>query len=110
MGSHCSYRDLVAKIHLCARALKAMGIREGDRVTICMPNCPQTLIMFYAVNLVGADGFGDSVSGYYAYIGVPSYQAGNCNDRRAAWRCCAGHGGIMIPGPEIHGRPRIRHL
>ena len=47
---------------------------------------------------------------YYAYIGVPSYQAGNCNDRRAAWRCCAGHGGIMIPGPEIHGRPRIRHL
>lgn len=54
MGSHCSYRELVAKVHLCARALKAMGIREGDRVTICMPNCPQTLIMFYAVNLVGA--------------------------------------------------------
>ena len=23
-------------------------------MTICMPNAPQTLIMFYAVNLVGA--------------------------------------------------------
>ena len=54
MGSHCTYRELVEKVHQCARALKAMGIREGDRVTICMPNCPQTLIMFYAVNLVGA--------------------------------------------------------
>ncbi|QNL44817.1 AMP-binding protein [Oscillibacter hominis] len=54
MGSKCTYRELVEKIHTCARALKAMGIREGDRVTICLPNMPQTLVMFYAVNLVGA--------------------------------------------------------
>ena len=54
MGSKCTYRALTEKIHACARALKAMGIREGDRVTICLPNLPQTLIMFYAVNLVGA--------------------------------------------------------
>ena len=54
MGSHASYEKLVAQIHACARALRAMGIREGDKVTICMPNAPQTVVMFYAVNMVGA--------------------------------------------------------
>ena len=54
MGSHASYEKLVAQIHVCARALRAMGIREGDKVTICMPNAPQTVVMFYAVNMVGA--------------------------------------------------------
>lgn len=44
----------VRQIHECARALKALGIREGDKVTICIPNAPQTVAMFYAVNMVGA--------------------------------------------------------
>ena len=30
-----------------------MGVRVGDKVTIAMPNCPQAIYMFYAVNLVG---------------------------------------------------------
>jgi long-chain acyl-CoA synthetase len=31
-----------------------MGVKENDRVTICMPNAPQTVSMFYALNLIGA--------------------------------------------------------
>ena len=54
MGSRILYPRLVAQIHECARALRQIGIREGDRVTICMPNAPQTVVMFYAVNMVGA--------------------------------------------------------
>jgi len=54
MGSHVSYEKLVEQIHECARALRAIGIKEGDKVTICMPNAPQTVVMFYAVNMVGA--------------------------------------------------------
>ena len=54
MGRATSYAQLVERINICARALKSIGIRSGDKVTICMPNCPQTVIMFYAVNLVGA--------------------------------------------------------
>ena len=53
-GRQTTYRTLVQEIHLCARALKATGIRAGDRITIAMPNCPQAVIMFYAVNMVGA--------------------------------------------------------
>ena len=54
MGRHTTYRRLVAETERCARALKTIGVRENDRVTIAMPNCPQAIYMFYAVNLVGA--------------------------------------------------------
>ena len=54
MGSQVRYSKLVEQIHQCAKALKALGIREGDKVTLCMPNAPQTVVMFYAVNMVGA--------------------------------------------------------
>ncbi len=53
MGSSTTYAQLVQEIHTCAKALKTIGIREGDKVTIALPNCPQAIYMFYAVNLVG---------------------------------------------------------
>ena len=53
MGKSTSYKVLVHQIKTCAKALKTLGIREGDRVTIAMPNCPQAVSLFYAVNLVG---------------------------------------------------------
>lgn len=53
MGKPTSYKKLVAKIEQCAKSLKTIGVREGDRVTIAMPNCPQAIYMFYAVNLIG---------------------------------------------------------
>ena len=54
MGGHTNYAKLVEQIHACARALRQIGIKPEDRVTICMPNAPQTVVMFYAVNMVGA--------------------------------------------------------
>ncbi len=54
MGSNTTYKKAVEEIHRCARGLVALGIKAGDKVTICMPNTPQTLTMFYAVNLIGA--------------------------------------------------------
>lgn len=52
MGRKTTYRAMAAEIDLCARALKATGVRPGDRITMAMPNCPQAVIMFYAINLV----------------------------------------------------------
>ncbi|HOS18696.1 MAG TPA: AMP-binding protein [Clostridia bacterium] len=54
MGKKTTYEKAVRDIHLCARALRAIGIKENDRVTICMPNAPQTIMMFYALNVIGA--------------------------------------------------------
>lgn len=53
MGKSTTYRHLMKEIEKCAKALKTIGIRENDCVTIAMPNCPQAIYMFYAVNLVG---------------------------------------------------------
>jgi long-chain acyl-CoA synthetase len=53
-GSTLTFREFAEKIDACARALAATGIKPGERVTICMPNTPQAIIMFYAVNRVGA--------------------------------------------------------
>ena len=54
MGRSTTYKKMVEEIENCAKALKTIGVREGDRVTIALPNCPQAIYMFYAVNLVGA--------------------------------------------------------
>ena len=53
MGRSTTYRQMIREIERCARALKTIGVRENDKVTIAMPNCPQAIYMFYAVNLVG---------------------------------------------------------
>lgn len=52
-GKATTYKELVREIETCAKALKTIGVREGDRVTIALPNCPQAIQVFYAVNLVG---------------------------------------------------------
>ncbi len=54
MGKSTTYQKLVQQVKICAKALTAIGVREGNRVTIAMPNCPQAICLFYAVNLVGA--------------------------------------------------------
>ena len=54
MGRRITYRALGAHIARTARAFKGLGIRKGDRVTLCMPNIPQTVYCLYALNEIGA--------------------------------------------------------
>ena len=54
MGKATTYAQLVREIEICAKSLKTLGIRPGDKITIAMPNCPQAIYMFYAINRVGA--------------------------------------------------------
>lgn len=53
-GSTYTYREFYEHIRRAARALKSAGVKENDKVAICMPNTPQALILFYATNMVGA--------------------------------------------------------
>ncbi len=53
-GRKTSYSRFIERINAAARAFAAAGIGRGDRVTICMPNVPQALDCFYALNRVGA--------------------------------------------------------
>ena len=54
MGKRTSYAAFMKRIDAAAKGLYNMGIRKGDRVTICMANTPQALDCFYALNRIGA--------------------------------------------------------
>ena len=53
-GKNTSYKRFFEKIEHTAKALKSIGVTSNDRVTICAPNMPEAIIMFYATNMVGA--------------------------------------------------------
>ncbi len=53
-GTKRTYGDFLQEIEECARAFWALGVREGDIVSICMPNTPEGVISFYALNKIGA--------------------------------------------------------
>ncbi len=54
MNKETTYAQFMERIDRVAKALVALGIKKGDRVTICMPNSPQALDTFYALNRIGA--------------------------------------------------------
>ncbi len=54
MDYTATYTEFAKAIDTCANALADIGLREGDRITISMPTCPQGVICFYAVNKLGA--------------------------------------------------------
>ncbi len=49
-----SYNEFFENINTCARSLRSFGVKEGDIVTICLPNMPEALYAFYACNKIGA--------------------------------------------------------
>ena len=53
-GTRASYSEFAEAIETMAAAFINLGIEKGMRVTICMPNTPQAVISFYALNLIGA--------------------------------------------------------
>ena len=53
-GCKQDYRTFADQVKKCAQGLKSIGIEKGERFTICMPNTPQAVTMFYALNLIGA--------------------------------------------------------
>ena len=49
-----TFSQFIGEINLCARAFCSQGIRPGDVITVCMPNTPEAVIAFYAINKIGA--------------------------------------------------------
>ena len=53
-GSCTAYSTLMARVDAAARAFCALGIGNGDRVTLALPNCPQVVSCLYGLNRIGA--------------------------------------------------------
>jgi len=49
-----TYKELIKRINKVAAALKAAGAEKGENITVCMPNTPEEVYMFYAINEIGA--------------------------------------------------------
>lgn len=53
-GSKGTYKDLLDLIEACSKSLKKIGVGKRDRITVCMPNTPEAVASFYAINKIGA--------------------------------------------------------
>ena len=53
-GTKKTYGEFLKQIDDCAKAFKQLGIKRNDVVSICMPNTPEAIISFYAINKIGA--------------------------------------------------------
>ena len=54
LGAHLTYGEIKERADRLATALHRLGIRQGDRFGIMLPNCPQYLIATFALLRLGA--------------------------------------------------------
>lgn len=53
-GSNTTYGQMFEQISRMAGTLEAEGVKEGDVVTVCMINAPETVCLLFALNKIGA--------------------------------------------------------
>ncbi|MEL4155223.1 long-chain-fatty-acid--CoA ligase [Corynebacterium bovis] len=53
-GASLTYRRLGRLVDEAAEGLRQLGVGPGDRVAVILPNCPQHLVVIYAVLSLGA--------------------------------------------------------
>lgn len=54
MGKKVLYKDFLRDINTWAKVLTKAGVKNGDIVTIMLPNIPNVLVVLYALNKIGA--------------------------------------------------------
>jgi long-chain acyl-CoA synthetase len=54
LGARLTYRQLQTQADCLAGQLHKLGVSQGDRVAIMLPNCPQAIIAYYATLALGA--------------------------------------------------------
>jgi long-chain acyl-CoA synthetase len=50
----CNYRELLSRVNRLAGALASLGVKKGDRVLLTLPNCPEYVTSFFAIQKLGA--------------------------------------------------------
>ena len=53
-GFKISNKKIHKNIIKVAKSLYEMGVRPGDKVSVCLPNIPEEVYIFYAINYLGA--------------------------------------------------------
>lgn len=53
MGKEMTYSELFLQAKKMASYLQALGFKKGEKLAIMLPNCPQSVISYYAVLMAG---------------------------------------------------------
>ena len=53
-GNNYTYKAFFDAIDQAASALESLGVRQNDIVTVCMINTPETIVLMFALNKIGA--------------------------------------------------------
>lgn len=53
-GRNITYKQLFATVNRIASALESMGVKKQSVVTVCMINSPETIMLMFALNKIGA--------------------------------------------------------
>ncbi len=59
-GAHMTYAELLAEVERFSAVLAGLGVRQGDRVGMILPNCPEYVIAFFACQRIGAVAVGNN--------------------------------------------------
>lgn len=54
LGKKVTYKELLDYTYQFANALKALGVKKGDRVALMLANSPQAVISYYGALMLGA--------------------------------------------------------
>ena len=53
-GCNITYGQMFEQISFMAGVLESEGVQEGDVITVCMINAPETVCLLFAINKIGA--------------------------------------------------------
>jgi long-chain acyl-CoA synthetase len=59
-GAHMTYANLLSEVERFSAVLAGLGVRQGDRVGMVLPNCPEYVITFFACQRLGAVAVGNN--------------------------------------------------
>ncbi|MDH4112170.1 MAG: long-chain fatty acid--CoA ligase [Actinomycetota bacterium] len=59
-GAHMTYAELLREVERFSAVLAGLGVRQGDRVGMILPNCPEYVITFFACQRIGAVAVGNN--------------------------------------------------
>ena len=114
LSERITYRELYERVCQCANALKSLGVRKGDRVTIYLPMIPEAAVAMLACARIGAvhsvvfGGFSpDSLAGRIADCGSTRRDH---RRRRPARRQAHSAQGQRRPALAAPGTECVKHV
>jgi len=54
LGKEITFKELLKLTKKFANALSRLGVKKGDRIALMLPNSPQDVIAYYAIQMLGA--------------------------------------------------------